>query len=251
MRDEGGERDAIEVPLDGYVHFDRLVDARWLVVSARAVDGENNARVYTTDGAVAGAFTLGDGIEHVRCAPDGTIWVGYFDEGVFAGSNEDGSWPVSSAGVARFSSDGSELWRFGTRENCGAVDGVSIADCYALTLAGDTAWFCSYTDFPIVRIEHGTVRHWRNDVTGAKALAVDGDHVVLAGGYGDQDGRVVLLRLGDEGAEPIGQVYIRAERSRARLLAGRGATLHIAGDGTWTRLDVATLRAIVSEFSKD
>ena len=242
--EEGGERDAIEVPRGG--HVDRLVDERWLVVSARATAGENNAHVYTAGGAVAGTFALGDGIEHVRCAPDGTIWVGYFDEGVFAGSNKDGSWPVSSAGVARFSSDGSELWRFGTKENGFAVDGVGVADCYALTLADDTAWFCSYTDFPIVRVEHGTVRHWRNDVSGAKALAVDGDHVVLAGGYGDEAGRIALLRLGDEDAEQIGTTSIQVDRTRAHLLVGRGATLHVVGGGTWTRLDVATLRATLS-----
>lgn len=38
---------------------------------------------------------IGECFTHFRCAADGTISVGYFDEGVFSGS------PISSSGMAR------------------------------------------------------------------------------------------------------------------------------------------------------
>src|ERR1700677_4471504 len=109
---------------------------------------------------------MGDGIAHIRCAADGTIWAGYFDEGVYSAPNKDGSRPISSSGIARFGPDGRVLWRFNTHER----PDLPIADCYALTLDGNTIWTCPYTDFPIVRVEDGLVAHWRNDVVGASAL---------------------------------------------------------------------------------
>jgi len=33
------------------------------------------------------SFHAGDGIQDVEAAGDGTIWVGYFDEGVFGGTS--------------------------------------------------------------------------------------------------------------------------------------------------------------------
>src|SRR5215831_11736294 len=105
---------------------------------------------------------------------------------------------------------------------------VSIDDCYALTLDGFTLWCCPYTDFPIVKVERDEVRRWRNKVAGARALAVEGDLVLLAGGYGDQAERIALLRLGDDQAHQIGKwQFQRSDRNAARLLQGRGETLHI------------------------
>jgi hypothetical protein len=183
---------------------------------------------------------MGDGIEHIRCAADGSIWVGYFDEGVFGGPNTDGSWPVSSFGIARFAPDGTVLWTFNTEERAD----LSIADCYALTLNENTLWCCFYTDFPIVRVRSGTVRHWRNGIRGPKALATDGQHVLLAGGYGPQAPRIALLRLDDERALPLGDVLFQPPANGAAgLLQGRGATLHIVGQGRWRRLNLSAVGA--------
>jgi hypothetical protein len=231
---------AIEVSAGHWPKVDCLADGRWLVASSRAAPDENNARLFAADGTPAGAFAMGDGIEHIRCATDGTIWVGYFDEGVFSGPNEDGSWPISSSGIARFGPDGSVLWRFNGEERAD----LSIADCYALALDGNTLWCCPYTDFPIVRVEDGAVDHWRNEVAGAWALAVDGDYVLLAGGYNDKSERIALLRLGSDRAHQIGEWRFHPpERNAARLLQGQGATLHIVGQGRWTKLSLATIRA--------
>ena len=77
------------------------------------------------------------------------IWVGWFDEGVFG--NE--SWHVpglerspSSYGLVAFDDRGSPV-----RVVEGAPTGGEIADCYALNVAGQTAWACTYVDFPISR----------------------------------------------------------------------------------------------------
>jgi hypothetical protein len=235
------ESKAIEVPVEFVPVFSRLADGRWLVAEAWD-EGEKNTRLYTPDGAPDGAFSMGEGILYIRCAPDATIWVGYFDEGVFAGPNDGGTWPISSSGIAQFSPDGNVLWEF----NSEACPNLSIADCYALTLDGDTPWSCPYADFPIVRVERGRIRYWENVVTGASALAIDGDHVLLAGGYGDNANRIALLRLGANQAEPLGELHVPLlSRGAAGLVQGNGMTLHIVAEGRWTRLDVSRVRAIL------
>jgi len=234
------EREAIEIPLGFAPVVDRLSDGRWLVAASRAADGETNARLYASDGAPAGAFAMGDGVAHARCAPDGTIWAGYFDEGIFSGPNKDGSWPISSSGIAHFAPDGTVLWTFNSEDRAD----LSIADCYALTLNESTLWCCCYTDFPIVRVRSGTVRYWRNGIPGASALATDGHHVLLAGGYRDQARQIALLRLDGEQARPLGDVPFQPPtHGAANLLQGHGATLHIVAQGRWRRLDLATVSA--------
>lgn len=238
--DGSTESEAIEVPACHWPKVDRLPDGRWLVASSRAAPNESNALLYAADGAPVGTFVIGDGIAHIQCAADGTIWVGYFDEGVFSGPMEDGSWPISSSGIARFGPDGRVLWKFNDQERAG----LSIDDCYALTLDGSTSWCCPYTDFLIVQIERDTVKRWRNKVAGAKALAVEGDLVLLAGGYRDQSERIALLRLGDDQAHQIEEwQFQRFDRNAARLLQGRGETLHIVGRGNWTKVSLTTIRA--------
>jgi hypothetical protein len=222
--DGGAEFGAIEVPAEVWPKADCLADGRWLIAST-------NARLFAADGTPAGTFAIGDGINHIRCAPDGTIWVGYFDEGVLSGC------PVSASGVARFGPDGSVLWRFEHAD-------LSIVDCYALTLDGNTVWCCPYTNFPIVRVQDGVVQYWQNEVAGADALAVGDGHVLLAGGYKDESERIALVRLGADRAQLIGEWrFPRPERGTANLVQGQGETLHVVGEGRWSRLSLATIRA--------
>lgn len=238
--DGAAEIGAIEVPAGHWPKVDCLADGRWLVASTRAAPDEINANLFAADGTPAGSFAIGDGIEHIRCAPDGTIWVGYFDEGVFSGPNKDGGWPISSSGIARFGPDGSVLLRFNGEERAD----LFIADCYAMALDGNTLWCCPYTDFPIVRVKDSGVDRWGNDVAGAKAIAVDGDYVLLAGGYNDNSDRLVLLRLDVDRAEQVGEWRHQLwTPSAARLVQGQGSTLHIAGQGSWTKLSLAAMRA--------
>jgi hypothetical protein len=235
------ETGAIEVPAGDWPKVDCLSDGRWLVASSWAAPDEVNARFFAADGTPAGAFAIGDGIEHIRCAPDGTIWVGYFDEGVFSGRDKDGNWPVSSSGIARFGPDGGVLWRFNGEERAN----LFIADCYSMALDGNTLWACPYTDFPIVRVKDGAVGRWANEVAGARAIAVDSDYVLLAGGYSDNSDRMAFLRLGTDRAELVGEWRLpQRERNAAHLVQGQGATLHIVGPAGWTKLSLAATRGI-------
>lgn len=233
------ERPAFDVPLCLVDAVDRLADGRWVLVSARAAPGEANARLYAPDGTPSGSFAVGDGVSHLRCAPDGTIWVGYFDEGIFCGLNEDGSWPISSSGIARFAPDGTFLWRFNTEERTD----LSIADCYALALDGNAIWSCSYTDFAVVRVDGGQVHHWPNTISGAKAMAIEADHVVLAGGYKNEAGRIALLHLEAARARHLGDIQLEPLRGVPRLVQGQRATLHFVGEGCWRRLTVSMAHA--------
>jgi hypothetical protein len=108
-------------------------------------------------------------------------------------------------------------------------------------------WCCAYGDFPIVRVDRGVRTVWLNDLTGASALAVDGDHVLLAAGYPGHRDRLALLRLDDCVAEPVAAWPCElVGRGDAALLQGLGDTLHIVSRGSWTRISVATMRAHAS-----
>jgi hypothetical protein len=77
---------------------------------------------FTAKAEEVATFHLGDGIEGVQVTTDRSIWVGYFDEGVFGGS-------LGTAGLACFSEKGDLEFDF----NAGAeTRGIPyIADCYA------------------------------------------------------------------------------------------------------------------------
>lgn len=228
---DNGESATIDVPLVRHPEIDRFADGRWLVVSTRAAAGENNALILDADGRVSCSFHIGDGIEHVRCAPDGSIWVGYFDEGIFGSS-------VGAGGIVRFDDQGKRLWSYNDE---GRNSSSFIDDCYALTLNGNELWSCYYSDFPIILIRNGKETQWGNGVEGAKALAVDGTNVLLAGGYG-YDTRLALVELDEDKAQLVGS-YDRPELSNAALLQGRSSMLHVVNDRVWTRISVAEARS--------
>ena len=224
-----------------------MIDGSWLIVSPRTKNGVNNARIHAADRSMESEFALGDGIENLFCSPDGTIWVGYFDEGVFAGQNPDGSWPVSSGGIVQFDAEGTPLWSFNEQ----ARAGYSVDDAYAMTLSGTDLWACFYADFPIARISGAKATFWSNSVAGAKAIAVDGDIVMLGGGYDDSANRITLIRLGEGSSDELGSFQFRKEAlSRASLLQGRGSIIHIVSDGVWTRVPVCKAAAAVARNTK-
>jgi hypothetical protein len=131
------------VPL-AFPTVDTLPDGEVLVVGTRCWrnrDGraERNACVFDGAGTLRRDFTLGDGINHVQTTSDGSIWVGYFDEGVFGnfGWND----PIGSSGIVVFDTVGRPTWRFEPR------GGISvISDCYALNVDDREAWTCYYTN---------------------------------------------------------------------------------------------------------
>jgi len=241
--DGTSESEAIEVSSGLWPQIDRLPDGRWVVVASRAEPGEKNARMFGADGMPAGEFALSDGIQDVRCALDGTIWTGYLDEGVDASPDADGGSPVSTAGLAQFGIDGRLLWNFNAENRAGIhVDGSA-----ALTVDGHRVWCCPHFQYPIVRIENGSVDYWQNDILQSRALAVEGDCVLLASDYVEgEKHRLVLVRLLGDRSERLGDLQFPMPPQGAGLVQGRGAELHVVAQGRWTRIGVAAVRAALN-----
>lgn len=96
-----------------------------------------------------------------------TIWTGYFDEGVFGNfgwGRPDGPDPLGAAGIVAWSPTLNKVWELDADEGL-------IADCYALNVAPDAVWACTYTDFPVIRIadEHEQVQSTR-EVSGPTGI---------------------------------------------------------------------------------
>ncbi len=209
--------------------------AKW-----RAKGADRNAVLYDSAGHVVAQETVGDGIEHVMTTSGGRIWVGYCDEGVYGnyGWGSDGPAPLGSAGLVRYGPDLEADWKFPVHDE----DHGGIDDCYALNVDGETAWICYYSDFPVARIQDGTVTYWHNDLTGVKALAVAGDTVALCGGYGPESDRVALARLEGDRVRITGQYRLILPGGEplpqsARMI-GRGRVLNVVTEDVWYRWDI-------------
>jgi hypothetical protein len=234
------EQNAIEIAAIPYPVFTRSADGRWLIAAGRTDPDQPNGYLYDGNGSLHSRLFLGDGINFILAAPDTTIWVAYFDEGIYAGSIDDKSSPVSSGGLVRFSLSGDPLWSFNHENKAGCW----IDDCYSLTLDGTDVWSCFYSDFPVVRIRKGEVRSWTNRVSGVSAIALEGDYAVLAGSY-ECDERLTLLRLDEATSKPIGWLdHARLEKTRASLVQGNGNALHVIADGVWERITVSDVRQV-------
>ncbi len=128
-------------------HADLFSDGTLLIVQGRCLkDGahaERNARRYNPNGQLIEAFTLGDGINDVQIDDTDTIWVSYFDEGIFGNFGWDE--PMGSAGVVAYTMNGKRLW--------GAGD-YGISDCYGMNVAGSKeVYFYYYDDFDLVHLD--------------------------------------------------------------------------------------------------
>jgi hypothetical protein len=124
---------------------------------------------------------------------------------------------------------------------------VWAGSCYALNAIEDEAWACYYSDFPILRVgRNGECRVWSNAVNGAAAIAVDGDSVVLFGGYDEHASRIALLKLGDKTAEWIGELTLAGTKAARDQIVGRGDTIHVIGEQTWRHFTVGDIVAAVA-----
>ena len=219
--------------------FDRLPEGRWVVSPSRS-GADPKSCILNADGDEVRRIHLGDGINHVQCDDAGRIWVGWFDEGIYKnqGFLGDPEWiypdrpsPPSSVGLAAFDQRG--------RVVAQAPCEVKIADCYALNVAGDTAWACTYTDFPIFTVAEGRPSQvWTTDFSGPSAIAVRSPHLLVAGGYGEAADRVILVRLGSTKAESLRQWRLPFNShgpERPDLFVGRGETLHVVQKDRWYR----------------
>jgi hypothetical protein len=222
-----------------------LTDGRLLIVAARcwwrSGGPDRNARVFDANGAPVTDGTLGDGIAHVLSTPAGDVWVGYFDEGVFGNYGWDGPGPepLGSKGIVRYSGDLTPVWAFPE-----TPAGGPVCDCYALNVAGESAWSSYYTDFPVVRIAGDAVRTWRNSIGGVRALIVGGGQCALIGGYEESSNRIVVGALWDEFVPQWESVLVLPDGAvlpkEARLVA-RGHALNVFVGTQWYKVDTELL----------
>jgi hypothetical protein len=227
--------------------FDRMSDGNWLVADMRSAAGSPNARLIAPDGNLVRRLTLGDGIEHMQCDGSGSIWIDYFDEGIYGD-------PARAPGLVQYDEHGRTLL---PREENGQRfwPGPSIDSAYALNVAADAVWACTYSDFPIRRIGYdGSTKIWANRKTGASLMAVDGDRVVLLGGYGpiisskDERRHGVLLQL-REHATRLGEFQLDLDveqLAELSLASGRGSVFHFVHRNGWYQL---SLQDVAREFS--
>jgi hypothetical protein len=159
----------------------------------RPEDIEKNALIIDWNGKEISRFVLGDGIQDLRTTKHGTIWVSYYDEGVFGnyGWGRPGPQPIGKSGLVAFSPQGTMCFSY---DHTAARTDV-VCDAYALNVAGkDDIWLYFYTEFPIVRILNGSYYKWEFGVGGARALAVRKEQAFLVGDYkAPALGRIVEL----------------------------------------------------------
>lgn len=126
--------------------IDLFSDGSLLIVQSRCLkDGkyiERNARRYNPGGQFIEAFTLGDGIENVQIDETDTIWVSYFDEGIFGNFGWEN--PMGTEGVIACTMNGQKVW---------GANHYGIIDCYALNVeSSKEVYFYYYDDFFLVQL---------------------------------------------------------------------------------------------------
>jgi len=220
--------------LDPFPIVDQFADGRWLVSYSRS-DGKAHSRILDLNGVETNRLELGDGIEHIKIDESHRIWVGWFDEGVYGNDNwqfPGQKWPPSSNGLAAFDVEGKLVRSF--------TDHI-IDDCYAMNVFGEEAWACTYSDFPILRMNNTDQNLWKSNLSGIKAIAVDYPYVIAAGGYRDDFNLLHLLRLEKESTSILKSWRIPELKSRPTYLQeldGRADALHVVCDNRWYKWNV-------------
>ena len=217
---------------------DQLPNGCWVLTGCSGGD-EWDARLLSPQGDLIRRFNIGNAVGHLQCDAAGAIWVGYFD---YAAGDK--------FGLIKFNDRGQILWRADSNE----IALMDVFDCYALNVCGDRTWAYYYLDFPIVDIDaKGQTRVRKCSIDGADALAVSGEMALLAGGYGEDRNRIVLLDLDDDFAHVVEQFRLDTvaefDPSRPWLFEARGEALHMVHKGVWRRLSVTDVYAYAQSSS--
>jgi hypothetical protein len=219
---------------ENYHAVQPLPQHRWLLVRGRAGgEDDRNAHIYEADGTLAHSFHAGDGIADVQATERGSVWVSYFDEGVF------GDTALGQSGLACFDWEGRPAFRLGD-----LADPVltSMADCYALNVCSDReTWLYFYTDFPLVRLlDRKVAAHWMIPITGSHGFAVDGVRVLLGGSYNKKE-TLFLGRLDNLDFEEVTPVDEEGQPLRKFRAFGRRHLLYLATEEDLHVIDLRTL----------
>ena len=227
-----------------FPHIQRLANGSFLLVGSRCkwtTEGpELNALVVARDGTIEREGCLGDGLQHVQVARDGTIWTGYFDEGIFGNygwGGVDGPTPLGAAGIAAWSPALTKTWELDPTQGL-------VSDCYALNVTSDFVWICPYTDFPVVRIADRQTKVWTTiDISGPRGILVSGERVALIGSYADPSQLVVGHMSGDQFVEDL-RTHLRSPDGStlaASTLHCSGSVAHFFRDNVWSTFDLNEL----------
>lgn len=227
-----------------FPHIQRLPNGSFLIVGSRCkwtCEGpEHNALIVARDGTIQREGCLGDGLQHVQVGRDGTIWTGYFDEGIFGNygwGGTDGPTPLGAAGLAAWSSDLTKTWEPDPTQGL-------ISDCYALNVTDDAVWICPYTDFPIVRIADGQTKVWTtSNISGPRGILVSGERVALIGSYADPSQLLVGHMSGDQLVVDL-RTQLRSpdgDPMAATELHCSGSVAHFFRDNVWSTFDLDAL----------
>ncbi|MGW1894887.1 hypothetical protein ACWCP6_32285 [Streptomyces sp. NPDC002004] len=214
--------------------IDALPDGGFVLADRRCGKDEEHVQVFDALGRPSWTFRVGDGIGHLLADEAGHLWVGYFDEGVYGGDE------LSRPGLRRFDATGQPLWTYHPADG-----GGTISDCYALNVAGETAWACAYTSFTLLEIRPGHgVTPYANKVAGARGLAVQDGRVAFFGGYRDDRDRLVRAEAANGTVEPVAQERLVRPDGRALgrcRVIGRGPRLYVQEKPftEWAVLDLA------------
>lgn len=207
---------------ENFHHVQPVGANEWLLVRGRASDArDRNAHLYTSEGQQLASFHAGDGIQDVQVADAGSIWVSYFDEGVF------GDTELGNAGLVCFDAAGEALFRYSEEASRHALE--SIADCYALNVGlGGEVWLLYYTGFPLVQLkDRRFIRQWADlPIKGAHAFAVHGHSALFTGGYGEK-GRLYLVLLDSGHVQALQPIDELGNVLQYLLAFGRGRRLFL------------------------
>ena len=222
---------------------------RFLIAGARCrwhPDGpDRNAVLYDARGQVLSEHVLGDGLAQVQASSTGEIWAGYFDEGIYGNygwSEHDTQLPIGRYGIMQFSPDLEPAWHpdYDAIRPWGVID-----ECSALNVSDTGTWLSYDADYPVVRIQDGTVTGWHNDVKGIRALAVVGSRVTLfGGGRADRDRLAIAELTGDRARLDCEYRIVLADGQSLEPgieVIGRGPHLHFLTDIGWYQLDISDL----------
>ena len=243
MDDNGVSETELGCVESAFPYVQPLPGGEILIVGARCHyckgDPEQNAAVYSKTGELRRQFVLGDGINGVQTTADGSIWVSYFDEGIFGNFGWDK--PLGASGLVSFDLKGRIIWEFKPPQG---ID--TIADCYAFNVCANTVWACYYTEFPLVCVDsHFQVSAWKNQVYGANAIAVSASHVLHWGGYKDKRTRSVLQTFGGAILKNRREVQIEFSPgldAGTVTFIGRGSVLHAFSNNKWFTLDISKMK---------
>jgi hypothetical protein len=175
----------------------------WLVAEARG----GLARVFDSRGNLDRKLDLGDAIEHVNTTPDGDIWVGYFDEGVFGSG-------IGSEGLVCFDPTGTPIFRY--MEFAKQHGLPFISDCYTLNVVGSSVYVSYYTDFPLVWIRDFQLQRVWNDFGPNKAIGIRPNQFVIFPAYD----KPYLTVRSFESSDPVVWELIAPDGRHLSTLAG-------------------------------